>query len=92
MCPENFGGKACIYYIPGKPSGPGSNDVPNIPTKIGKLSKHVKTIYFEGEKINLLKSSLLFFSLSNYILVIPENFSPYLPLARTRGVVCKPYT
>ena len=35
MCPADFGGKACIYYIPGRPAGPGSNDI-TIPKKIGK--------------------------------------------------------
>ena len=35
MCPANYNGKACIYYIPGEPPGPGVNDV-TPPDHIGK--------------------------------------------------------
>jgi len=35
MCPANFNGKGCIYYIPGEPSGIGVNDVVG-PDSIGE--------------------------------------------------------
>ena len=36
MCPRNFNGKGCIYYIPGEPAGRGVNNVTG-PNRIGTL-------------------------------------------------------